>query len=392
MSYKYQVGGSLRHNAPSYIVRQADSELYQALLNDEFCYVFNSRQMGKSSLRVRTKDTLEASGFTCVSIDMTSIGSQNITPYQWYMGIAAQMWRGLNLMGKVNFKQWWQEQNNLSPLQCFSLFIEEIILTKVSGAKIFIFIDEIDSVLSLDFAVDDFFALIRRYYDHHGENSVYNRLGFALFGVTTPSDLIYDCTRTPFNIGRTIELKGFEVHEALSLTKGLENKFSNPQEVLQAIIYWTGGQPFLTQKICQVALLERQQNRDHITLKREVNWIDELVLTHIINNWEAQDEPEHLKTIADRLLRDEQKAGYLLGQYQQILLGYPVFFNGSQVHTELLLSGLVTKNNGKLQARNPIYREVFNLPWVKEQLDKLRPHPKSIHPWQKSLGQDILIL
>lgn len=53
--YRYQVGGSLNHQDISYIEREADIQLYQALQNRDFCYVLNSRQMGKSSLLVRTK-------------------------------------------------------------------------------------------------------------------------------------------------------------------------------------------------------------------------------------------------------------------------------------------------------------------------------------------------
>ncbi|MBD2386436.1 hypothetical protein H6G32_13610 [Cylindrospermum sp. FACHB-282] len=50
----YQPGGSLPPEAPTYVVRQADTELYEGLLGLDYRYVLNARQMGKSSLRVRT--------------------------------------------------------------------------------------------------------------------------------------------------------------------------------------------------------------------------------------------------------------------------------------------------------------------------------------------------
>lgn len=112
---------------------------------------------------------------------------------------------------------------------------------------------------------------------------------FALLGVATPSDLIRDSSRTPFNIGRAIDLAGFTKTEAQPLVKGLQIKYPEPDVVLAEILYWTGGQPFLTQKLCQLAL-----NYDLS--------VEEIVRDCIIKSWENQDEPPHLKTIRDRSL------------------------------------------------------------------------------------------
>ncbi len=387
----YQIGGSLSNDAPTYIVREADSELYQALKTGQFCYILNSRQMGKSSILVRSRHLLQQEGFKCTTIDMTRIGSENITLSQWYKGIVSELWRGLNLVGKVNLKSWWLEQEDVSVLQSLSNFIEEILLGKLPGEKIIIFIDEIDSILSLNFSVDDFFALIRFCYNQRAINPEYNRLTFAIFGVATPSDLINDKKRTPFNIGKAIELQGFKPEETEPLAQGLAPYIENPEKVVREILSWTGGQPFLTQKICDLVLSviqERVREKLTITPGQEGFWVESIVGERIIEKWESQDEPEHLRTIRDRLNYNQQRKGRLLGIYQQILQGEKISTNDSQEHTELILSGLVVKHEGYLQVKNKIYGQVFNLNWVTSELGELRPYSQTFDAWIASEKND----
>lgn len=382
-SLLYKVGGSLAFNHPTYVIRKADKELLTALENGKFCYVFNCRQMGKSSLRVQAMHQLQAQGMNCASIDITSLGS-DLDQIQWYNGIMTQLFLGFSLAGKVNLKQWLRDRENISPVQKLSQFIEEIILVNTKGKKVFIFIDEIDKVLSLKFSLDDFFSLIRFCYNQRAEDSRYDQLCFALFGVATPSDLIREKTQTPFNIGQAIELTGFTKTEIQPLAIGLDKIADNPQLVLQFILDWTGGQPFLTQKVCSLLL---QLNQRILTgTEREI--IEQVIHEQMISFWESQDEPVHFKTIRDRLLRNEQKTGRLLGLYQQILkIGF-INTDDSPEQSELRLSGLVVKREGKLTAYNRIYQDVFSLDWVNKELEKIRPYSESILAWENTSFED----
>lgn len=385
----YKVGGALPPDAPSYIWRQADQDLYEGLLAGEVYYVLNSRQMGKSSLRVQTMRRLQKAKVACAAIDITKIGHQGCTLEEWYAGVVFNLIKELQLpLSLSQFEAWWKAHQLLSPVNRFSEFIDGVLLKEIAG-KIVIFIDEIDSILQVDFK-DDFFAAIRAFYNKRAENPAYNRLSVALLGVATPADLISNqhslpTYKTPFNVGHPVELHGFKFAEAQPLLQGLVEKASRPEAVLREIVFWTGGQPFLTQKLCKLVC----ESVPFIPEGTEAQQVEALVRSRIIENWAAQDHPEHLKTIGDRLiLCSKQRTVGRLGLYQQILQDGSIPADDSLEQMELRLSGLVVKQENQLEVYNPIYTLVFNQNWVEEALAKLRPYEESFNAWVTSGCKD----
>ncbi len=355
----YQVGGSLPFDAPTYVVRQADRDLYQALRQGQYGYVLNARQMGKSSLRVQMMKQMQAQGSTCIAIDLSIMGSKDITIEQWYAGLIHVLARELTPLHRAEIREWLRQHHFLSPVQRLQTFVHEVLLEQIKQ-NLVIFIDEIDSVLALTFSADDFFIWIRDCFNRKADEPNYRRLSFVLLGVATPEQLIQDPYRTPFNIGRAIQLSGFQAHEAYPLLRGLPDALERPQVVLQQVLDWTSGQPFLTQKICQ---LIRKSDR-MIPAGEEQARVEALVRSQLIDHWEAHDTPEHLQTVRNRLLADPQRKQRLLQIYEPLLTGQSILADDSPEQCELLLSGLVVKRDGQLYIANRIYGAVFNANWV----------------------------
>jgi hypothetical protein len=384
-SFEYTAGGALPMNAETYVERQADEDLFKSLLAGRYCYVLNTRQMGKTSLRVRTMARLTRHGCVCAEVDLSRIASDEATETQWYDTVIRRLVDSFRLKDRFDSRTWLGERKTLPPSERFGDFLESVVLKCFPEKQIVIFFDEIDSTLRLRFPSDQFFSIIRAYFNSRADKPDLNRLTFVLLGVADPSELIQDKSTTPFNIGHAVELSGFTLREAQPLLTGFAQIAERPEELLKVILHWSGGQPFLTQKVCLLV----NNARSFIPAGEESSAVDRIVREGIINNWEAQDDPRHLKTISERIIQSpKRRTSRLLGLYQQILNDGKLRADSSPEQMELRLSGLVVNTNGWLTVYNPVYRAVFNEEWVETNLARLRPYSESLLSWYKSDCKD----
>lgn len=399
-----------------YVVRRSDKELFERLERREPCYVLAPRQIGKSSLRIRTQQRLRARGVRCVSVDLTSVGS-GASADEWYFSIAASIHEDLELPGDL--EAFWKRHRRMSPVRRFRQFLNDVVLEeeeKEAGSEgeegkegappVVIFLDEIDVTLSLPFPRDDFFGLIRSAHEARAESPRWRRLTFCLIGVAAPLDLVADPERTPFNNSFPVRLDDFTRAEARTFLPGLTAAGGSAEALLDAVLGWTGGHPALTQRLCYH--LTRQDAATRARPERER--VDRLVGDLFLASGRINDP---ILLDAERRFagdRPDARISVMLHLYRRLLDGEPVPADGNNPRQfGLRIAGMAaereeeTHEGGEpgeqpqsgrgtfLRVRNRIFARVFNHAWVEEKLAR-RFLTEPLQIWKDSGRKDDHVL
>ncbi|GAB4529748.1 MAG: hypothetical protein Tsb0014_11880 [Pleurocapsa sp.] len=145
-------------------------------------------------------------------------------------------------------------------------------------------------------------------------------------------------------------------------------KIEQPNLIAKEILKWTEGNSILTRSICQL-ILDRQ---DKIIEGQETGYVKRIVRS-LVKYWENEKYTEyyrHFQAIKASILENQQVSTILL-RLHEILLQTEVEATESLEDNVLLKSGLVISQEDKLKIANPIYGEIFNSEWIKQQLNQI---------------------
>jgi Leucine-rich repeat (LRR) protein len=353
---KLQVGGALRPQRDIYIERPEDRAFFDLLLSGEYVNVLSPRQMGKSSLMVRTIGKLRANGVRTANLDVAADLAGTDQADKWFLGLVREISRQLEIQFDVS--TWWRGNEDDALGQRLRRFFREVLLEQVPApTRIVVFLDEIDNTLSYPFT-DSLFTAIRGMYNERSLDSDYERIAFCLIGVATPDELIKDRRSTSYNVGRTLPLRDFDPSrdDLRPLVDALSPDLAVGQSLLERVIYWTGGQPLLTIKFC-AALAEVRA--------RTIADVDDYI-HHSFNSLNEVRTDIHIQQILRFVEMRFISPSASLKLYGQVLRGAKVKAETTLPHLQLELSGLVKRDDaGNFVLRNRLYAQLFDADWLK---------------------------
>ena len=340
---RFQDEGGVVADGTYYVEREADHTLFERLREGRLCVVLAPRQIGKSSLRDRAQRRLTAAGITAIHVDVSVYTQADATEHWFYGGLIREITRRLDWgdsrvladRGDLPPEAWWDE------------FVQRE-LPERAGRPTVIFLDEIDSVRKLAFEPDALFTSIRL---------AMNRapVTFCLLGTMTPWEILRDPKAPPFNAGVQIRLDDFTRDEARALLPGLA-PLGDAEAILDQVMDWTSGHPYLTQRVCAALVAEGSCNVADIVDRALLQQHGDPLFAYTENAFDLYaGGPSRLELIElyGKLLRGERVAPDAT----------------SRAQLELRVTGMAAereRDGGRVVAtRNRIYARHFDEPWLK---------------------------
>jgi WD40 repeat protein len=346
----FVVGGPVQSDRFCYVERSADSALLAAIRTRDCCCVLGAPGVGKTSLVQHAARALRESGELAAVVELGQVAARgdDADADRWSFAIAHRILVELHL--RVDLAGWWRERTALAGESRLADFFWQIVLTNTTD-PVAIFFDDVERALALPFgdALLSAVAVCRARRAHEPD---YARLCFVLTGVASRGQI---SARSSLEPAHFVEVPDFTPEQAYRLAIGFGGEHTQTHALMDRVCVWTGGHPYLTQKVARGVSRKGGKLED----------VERVVQEQLLSPAALQEEP--LARMRATLTERRPSARRALRQLRRIAkAGAVPPSSDDEVRDVLLLSGVVASDSdGKLRYRNRIVREVFGKRWIK---------------------------
>jgi len=334
----FQDGGPLAADSPVYIPRQADIQALMRLRKMEYLLVTAPHQQGKTSLIGRIAFILQDENYQTILVQLNDLMNYK-EEAKWYWSLMQIITDGLeNILSSSVLAA---EPTLFDPQITWRSYLR--LLSDIA------FREKINLIVALDEAgcvpkawATNFFSSIRSLYNYRLTQKRYNHITFIVSGTFNPRHLIDNINISDFNVAHQILLDDFstdQIQEQVNLIEGC----GDAVEIAERIAYWTSGQPFMVQALCEIL--------SAFPMPLDIKAVDKAVNQFINKN------TQHLAGIFEQLRQSPD----LINDLKMLLINpekLAVDINSNHFHLTRIIGILADKETAEV--RNRIYFNRLN--------------------------------
>jgi hypothetical protein len=235
-------GGTMDPESRFYVERKGDALCQTDIARQGVTITIKApRQLGKSSLLVRTMQCAAAAGKAVAFLDFQLFDRDTLeSPEAFFRTLCHWITDELDLADEVD--RFWGAR--LGHVHRCTRYFRRYVLHEVDGALV-LAMDEVDRMFDCPFR-SDFFGMLRSWHNSRRPGNEWKRLDLALVTSTEPYLLIDNPTQSPFNVVEPIELDDFTPDQVRDLNARHGHPLSETQ--LTRLMSLIGGHPYLVRR------------------------------------------------------------------------------------------------------------------------------------------------
>ena len=242
--------GTMDPQSAFYVERPGDRVALEAIKRQGVTITIKGpRQMGKSSLLIRTIDAAVKAGKRFVLLDFQLLDRSALTDADtFFRQFCTWLTDELEMEDRVD--DYWK--TFLGNSQRCRRYVSRYLLRE--GCPLVLAMDEVESIFDTDFR-SDFFGMLRNWHNSRRAGSLWKQLDLVLVTSTEPYQFIENLNQSPFNVGEVIDLEDLTSEQVADLNR----RHSSPltPDRVQQLMALVGGHPYLVRRALYLVARQR---------------------------------------------------------------------------------------------------------------------------------------